>query len=273
MNQWWVFWCGWSACIWLWQALALYWTWIWDNNKFSTIASGTWAHLRCLLDHWSFLYPRLIHSKADTPSDLSPSKCSRGEKSALFPGHSVHPLPADRTLWKMQWLEACWRNSRNQEQRNERSHFNQLSCDLDQTRIFSYSVLQREGGHQQLSFISDSHILSLPPPAISPPVLSSPYLSFISLLKHQKLLFKKSKLLSSKFLPVCSCLSYPCHSLQPSHWGPQRKKEGIWLPSSNFISFSMRPAFSLTSLLMLKSSYLNLNPSPTSICKIFEDLT
>lgn len=68
----------------------------------------------------------------------------------------------------MQWLEACWRNSRNQEQRNERSHFNQLSCDLDQTRIFSYSVLQREGGHQQLSFISDSHILSLPPPPSLP---------------------------------------------------------------------------------------------------------
>ena len=40
----------------------------------------------------------------------------------------------------------------------------------------------------------------------------------------------------------------------------------------NFISFSIRPVFPLTSFLMLKSCYPNLDPSSNSICKTFEEL-
>ena len=82
---------------------------------------------------------------------------------------------------------------------------------------------------------------------------------------------KLKSFLSNFFLHVPASVAHGI-LFSPVIEGPRERNGEYCFLNSNFISFSIRPVFPLTSLLMLKSCYPNLDPSSNSICKTFEDL-
>lgn len=156
----------------------------WDNSKFSTIASEAWDHLMWLLDHWSLLYPSLIHSKANTPSTSYPSK-GTGKWNPFLATLSVF-------FHLIKFSERCSGLSLAGEitearRRGIKGHI--LITWVMSLAKQGFSILSALQGRKSrgLPFDSDSHTPSLSSLTLSPyllPVLSSPCHSFISLLKH-----------------------------------------------------------------------------------------
>ena len=191
-----------------------------------------------------------------------------------FLGYSVRLLPPDQVLCKTQWLKSCCRDNRSQEESNLRPHFNHLSHVLGQTRIFHTQCFigkeVREHSHSTLILIFPLSHLSL---SLS---LACPFFSIP--LFHISV--KTPKLYCSRKLKSCLpnfSLHVPAsvaHGILfiPVIEGPRERKGDYRFLNCNFISFSIRPVFPLTSFLMLKSCYPNLDPSSNSICKTFEDL-
>ena len=82
---------------------------------------------------------------------------------------------------------------------------------------------------------------------------------------------KLKSFLSNFFLHVPASVAHGI-LFSPVIEGPRERKGDYCFLNCNFISFSIRPVFPLTSFLMQKSCYPNLDPSSNSICKTFEDL-